>query len=505
MAASASAPLLEAVGLTKRYGGQVALNAIDFSIAPGELVAVIGENGAGKSTFAKILSGAVRPDSGDLRVRSVPIELNAPRDALRHGISYIPQELAYLPNLTVAENLLVGRWPSRFGVTTRRRIHAEAHRVAARLGIELDIGAEIVQLRLAERQLVEIVKALARDVSVIVLDEPTASLTSDESDNLFHVLRGLAREGVGVIFISHRLDEVFDLADRIVVLRNGDVVASLEAARAVPQEVIAHMLGSAAQEYEDRGDRQRGDGNVALALRHWTRLGLPNILDFTLTLHRGEVLGLFGPRGCGADLIADGLAGRVSDFDGEIELAGQIRRIFRNTREARAAGLGYVPPERKREGLVMALPVQTNLTLHVLSAVARFGWINRVRERKLAEEWRDRLQIRLRSVRQPVESLSGGNQQKVLLGSRRLSKPRVLVLNEPTRGVDVGARAEIHRYLRDEADAGAAILWVTSDAEEAVLVSDRLLVMRDGAIVGELFGSAMTQGNALMLATKEAA
>ncbi|MCP9486030.1 MAG: sugar ABC transporter ATP-binding protein [Gaiellaceae bacterium MAG52_C11] len=505
MTGSESQTLLDAIGLTKRYGGQVALNAIDFSIAPGELVAVIGENGAGKSTFAKILSGAVRPDAGGLRVHGKPIELNAPRDALRHGISYIPQELAYLPNLTVAENLVVGRWPNRGGLTTRGRIHAEARRIAARFGIELDIGAQIAQLRLAERQLVEIVKALARDVSVIVLDEPTASLTSDESDNLFHVLRGLAQEGVGVIFISHRLDEVFDLADRIVVLRNGDVVANLEAAKATSQEVIAHMLGAAAEEYYERRDRQTRDGTVALALRNWTRIGLPNIVNFTLTLHRGEVLGLFGPRGCGADLIADGLAGRISDFVGEIELAGQARPIFRSTREARAAGLGYVPPERKREGLVMALPVQTNLTLHVLSSVSRFGWINRVRERRIAEEWRDRLQIRLRSVRQPVESLSGGNQQKVLLGSRLLSKPRVLVLNEPTRGVDVGARAEIHRYLRNEADAGAAILWVTSDAEEAVLVSDRLLVMRDGAIVGELSGPAMTQTNALMLATKEAA
>ena len=505
MSTSATAPLLEANGLTKRYGGQLALDAIDFTIAPGELVAVIGENGAGKSTFAKILSGAVRPDDGGLRVRGEAIELVAPRDALRHGISYIPQELAYLPNLTVAENLLVGRWPNRFGITTRRLIRVEARRVAARFGIELDLGAPIVQLRLAERQLVEIVKALARDVSVIVLDEPTASLTSDESDNLFRVLRGLAREGVGVIFISHRLDEVFDLADRIVVLRNGNVVADLASSEATPQEVIAHMLGAVAAEYEDDRTRKREPGNEALALGKWTRIGLPNIVDFSLTLRHGEVLGLFGPRGCGADLIADGLAGRVSDFDGELRVEGHTRPIFRNARDARAAGIGYVPPERKREGLVMALPVQTNLTLHVLPSVSRLGWINRLRERRIAEEWRDRLMIRLRSIRQPVESLSGGNQQKVLLGSRLLSKPRVLVLNEPTRGVDVGARAEIHRYLRGEADGGAAILWVTSDAEEAVLVSDRLLVMRDGAIVGELTGSSMTQGNALMLATREAA
>lgn len=498
-------PLLGAEGLTKRYGAQVALNTIDFSLAAGELVAVVGENGAGKSTFAKILSGAIRPDAGALLLSGRPIELHSPRDALREGISYIPQELAYLPNLTVAENLLVGRWPNRLGFTTRRRIRTEARELAERFDIALDVEAPIVQLRLAERQLVEIVKALAREVRVIVLDEPTASLTSDESKNLFKVLKALANEGVAVIFISHRLDEVFDLADRVVVLRNGNVAASCAVVETTPEVVIAHMLGAAAQEYEHLPAAKTRQGNIAMRLTGWSRLGLPNIRDFDLTLHEGELLGLFGPRGCGADLIADGLAGRVPEFQGDLELAGRPQRIFRSAREARKRGIGYVPPERKREGLVMVLPVQANLTLHVLDSVARFGWLNRQRERKIADEWRKRLQLRLRHVSQPVESLSGGNQQKVLLGSRLASKPHVLVLNEPTRGVDVGARVEIHRYLRGEADDGAAILWVTSDVEEAVLVSDRLLVMRDGAIVGELTGAAKTQANALSLATTEAA
>jgi ribose transport system ATP-binding protein len=494
--------LLRAHRVTKRYGATVALNAIGFSLEPGELVAVVGENGAGKSTLAKILSGAITPDEGELRVRGERVELHSPREALVHGISYIPQELAYLPNLTVAENLVVGRWPHRLGVTTRRRINAEARALTRRFGIDLDVGAQIVDLRLAERQLVEIVKALAREVSVIVLDEPTASLTSDESQNLFRVLKGLAKEGVGVIFISHRLDEVFDLADRIVVFRNGSVVADIPSADATPGIVIAHMLGAAAAEYDETRAVRSGDA-VAMRLSGWSRPGLPTISDFHLTLHEREILGLFGPRGCGADLVADGLAGRVPDFDGELELTGRQVRIFRNPRDAKAYGIGYVPPERKRDGLVMALPVRANLTLHVLRSVARLAWVSRRRERAVAEEWRERLQIRVRNVSQPVDALSGGNQQKVLLGSRLLSKPRVLVLNEPTRGVDVGARFEIHRYLRAEADAGAAILWVTSDVEEAVLVSDRLLVMRDGAITGELSGPAKTQANALSLATKE--
>jgi len=242
-----------------------------------------------------------------------------------------------------------------------------------------------------------------------------------------------------------------------------------------------------------------------MRLRGWSRPGLPDIHDFDLTLHEGEILGLFGPRGCGADLVADGLAGRVPDFEGELDLGGKQARVFRTPREAKANGIGYVPQERKRDGLIMALSVRANLTLHVLTSVSRLGLVNAYRERRIAEDWRKRLQMRMRSTSQPVESLSGGNQQKVLLGSRLLAKPQVLVLNEPTRGVDVGARVEIHRYLSAEANAGAAILWVTSDVEEAVLVSDRLLVMRDGVIVGELTGAAKTQANALHLATQEAA
>jgi ABC-type sugar transport system ATPase subunit len=505
MEAKSPDPLLVVEGLTKRYGAQVALNEIAFTLAEGELVAVVGENGAGKSTFAKILSGAIRPDAGELRVSGRTFEFHSPRGALRQGISYIPQELAYLPNLTVAENLLVGRWPHRLGFTRKRRIRAEADAIAEEFGIDVDVGAQIIDLRLAERQLVEIMKALARRVRVIVLDEPTASLTSDESQNLFRVLKRLAAQGVGVIFISHRMDEVLDLADRIVVLRNGNVVADLAASEATRETVIAHMLGAAAERYADDAFVEREGEAVAMRLRGWSRPGLPDIRDFDLTLHEGEILGLFGPRGCGADLIADGLAGRVPDFDGELQLGRKEARVFRTPREAKANGIGYVPPERKRDGLIMALPVRANLTLHVLAVVSRLGWVNSYRERRIAEDWRRRLQMRMRSTSQPVESLSGGNQQKVLLGSRLLAKPQVLVLNEPTRGVDVGARVEIHRYLSSEANAGAAILWVTSDVEEAVLVSDRLLVMRDGVVVGELTGTAMTQANALHLATQEAA
>jgi ABC-type sugar transport system ATPase subunit len=502
-------PRLETIALDKRYGAQIALRSVDFELGVGEIVAIVGENGAGKSTFSKILAGAIRPDSGELRLDGTPVEFHSPREALKAGISYIPQELAYLPNLNVADSLLIGRWPNRFGFTNRRDVYREAAAVAEEFGIRLDVRRPISDLRLAERQLTEILKALARESNVIILDEPTASLTSEESANLFRVLRGLARTGVGVIFISHRLDEIFDIGDRLIVLRNGSAVANLRAAETSPAELIEHMLGievaRAERAVESSAQRAPAVSAPALRVRGFSRPGLPDISGLTFELRKGEVLGLFGPRGSGADLVADGLGGRVGDFHGQLECDGVEMQPFKSPAESKRAGIGYVPAERKRDGLILGMSVEANLSLLILDRVSHVGMLNRHLERKRAEEWRERLTIRCKSLTQSVESLSGGNQQKVMLGSRLEVHPSILVLNEPTRGVDVGARAEIHRYLREEAkERGTAVLWVTSEVEEAVLVSDRILVMRDGVVVGELHGDAKTQANALALATEEA-
>jgi ribose transport system ATP-binding protein len=500
---SAFSARLVASNLTKRYGAHLALRGVDFGVGRGEIVAVVGENGAGKSTLSKILGGAIRPDSGDLRLDDRELHLSTPRDALRAGISYIPQELAYLPELTVAENLLVGQWPSRAGFTNRLTVRRKASRIADEFGIALDVRQPIAELGLAERQLIEILKALARDTKVLILDEPTASLTSDESANLFRVLRGLAATGVSVIFISHRLDEIFEIADRLLVLRNGDVVASLLTSDTTPRQLIDHMLGREVAQAERELGRSSPSGATALAVRGWSRPGLPNISGLSFELRAGEILGLFGPRGSGADLVADGLGGRIGDFHGTVVIGALERAAFANPRESRAAGIGYVPPERKRDGLNLEASLSANLSMLVLGNVSRFGFINRLAERRMAQEWRDKLQIRCRSTAQQVGALSGGNQQKVLLASRLAARPALLVLNEPTRGVDVGTRVEIHRYLKQEAARGTSVLWVTSDIEEAVVVSDRLMVMRDGEVVGELTGAAMTQANALAMATGE--
>lgn len=498
-----SKPRLMATNISKRYGPELALKHVDLTVGRGEIVAVIGENGAGKSTLSKVLSGAIRSDTGELRLDDELLHVTTPRAALRAGIAYIPQELAYLPNLTVAENLLVGRWPSRLGFTNKVAVRREATRLADSFGIQLDVHKPIVEMGLAERQLVEILKALARNAKVLTLDEPTASLTSEEAMNLFRVLRNLAGTGVAIIFISHRLDEIFEIADRIVVLRNGSVVAVTATAETTPLQLIDYMLGAeAASADRALGERSTGEEAV-LSLKGWSRPGLPRIADLNLDLRRGEVLGLFGPRGSGADLVADGLGGRVSGFRGLTIVHGRPQGTFASPRRAREAGIAYVPPERKRDGLLLARTIQENLSLPEMRKFSRLGIMKHVAERRMAERWRDTLQIRCRSVAQRISSLSGGNQQKVLLGSRLASRPSLLILNEPTRGVDVGTRAQIHRYLKDEARRGTAVLWVTSDVEEVVLVSDRILVMRDGRLVGELTGSSISQARALALAAGE--
>jgi ribose transport system ATP-binding protein len=502
--AASQTEVMRATGLAKSYGGHLVLKGINFSIAAGEIVAVIGENGAGKSTFAKIVTGVVRADSGEIRIRGQLVDFQSPRDALREGIAYIPQELAYLSNRTVADNILIGRWPHKAGLTSEAAITALAASEAKRFGIDLHVDWRMADLTLAERQLVEIVKALIRSSKVLVLDEPTASLTSGESRKLFGILRQLVKTGLSVVFISHRMDEVFDVSDRVVVLRNGDVVGDVRTAAATRPKLISLMLGAAAEELgEQRQDRVLTQPSLQLV--NWTWAGEPPIRNLNLTVHRGEIVTLFGLRGSGGEAIAEGLAGRNPKFTGRVVVEGREYPVFRTITAATRAGIGYLPAERKRDGLVMPLSVQANLSLAVLRSLTRAGWLQPAAERAMAQRMRDTLQIRLRSLSQPVATLSGGNQQKVVLGSRLLAEPRVLVLQEPTRGVDVGARFEIHHYLRGIAEQGTAILWVTTDVEEAVLVADRLVVLREGTIVADLVGAAKTQGQAVAMAAKDAA
>jgi ribose transport system ATP-binding protein len=480
-----TSPILAIEGLTKHYGRHPVLAGVDLSLAAGETAALLGENGAGKSTLAKILAGVVRPDEGRVLVDGVEVRFSSPREALTRGIAFIPQELIYVADLTVAENIVLGRWPRRGGLTSQASVRRQAAREARRFGFSLPMERQMASLTLAQQQLVEVVKAVARQSRIIVLDEPTAALNSEDSERLLSLMTNLAADGVGVIYISHRLDEVFRACRTVHVLRNGRLVRSSPVAQTNPTQIIADMLGRPAEEAElEKKPRDRS--RPVLQLRGWSRNGSPPLSDVSLEVREGEVLALYGVQGAGAETVAEALGGQHADVSGETLVNGQAVRGLRRPTASRRAGIAYVPADRKSQGLVATLSVQQSLALLVMRDVSRFGVVARRAERALAGRLAEQVQLRARGLSQPVGELSGGNQQKVLVGSRLATHAKVLVLQEPSRGVDVGARREIHRLVRQLADAGAGILVVTSDIEEAVVLSDRLLVFRNGSIVHEI-------------------
>lgn len=488
--------LLEVSGLSKSYGSHEVLRDVDLRLHAGETAALLGENGAGKSTLAKALAGVIKPSSGQIRVDGRPVSFSTPRDALDSGIAFIPQELVYVPHLTAAENICLGRWPGRSGITSRGAILKRARAEADRFGFDLPLRREMARLSLAQQQMVEILKAVARDSRVIILDEPTAALSAEDSERLLALMAGLAQRDVGAVYISHRLDEVFRACDTVHVLRDGDLVHSAPVAESTPRQIIEHMLGRPMKDavFDKDLDAER---ETALRLTGWTRAAAPPLHGIDLQVHRGEIVGLYGVRGAGAETIGEALGGMHRDIVGSTEIGGQPVQL-RTPLAARRAGIAYVPADRKTQGLVLTQTIQRSLSMLSLDSISRLGVIRRSAERTMARRMWDAVHIRARSLGQKVGSLSGGNQQKVLVGSRLAMRPEVLVLQEPTRGVDVGARLELHRLVRTLADEGSAILLVTSDIEEAVNLSDRLLIIREGAVVDELrLPDASSQGAAL--------
>lgn len=480
-----ASPLLTIEGLTKRYGRYPVLESVDLGLAAGETAALLGENGAGKSTLAKILAGAVRPDDGRIRIGGEEVRFSSPREALTHGIAFIPQELVYVPELTVAENIVLGRWPRHTGLTSQAQVRRQAAREARRFGFDLPLERQMSSLSLAQQQLVEILKAVARRSRIMVLDEPTAALNSEDSERLLTLMTNLAADGVGVIYISHRLDEVFRACLTVHVLRNGKLVRSSAVAATNPSEIIADMLGRPAEEAALPKEK-RAQARSVLELWNWSRSASPSLADVSFQVCEREVVGLYGVQGAGAETIAETLGGLHGDVSGETLVDGRKVRSLRRPIASRRAGIAYVPADRKSQGLATNLSVQQSLSLLVMRSVSRFGMVAGRAERAVARPLAEQVRLRARGLSQLVGELSGGNQQKVLVGSRLATRSKVLVLQEPSRGVDVGARREIHRLIRQLADEGTATLLVTSDIEEAVVLSDRLLVVRNGAVVHEI-------------------
>jgi len=489
--------LLTVRGLNKAFAGVQALRNVDFELRAGEVHALVGENGAGKSTLIKVLTGAHAPDQGELRIDGQPVTGNNPVRARQLGIACIYQQPALFPDLTVAENLAwnlepVGPWHLIHWKARRQR----AVELLARVGANIHPESLVRQLSMPQQQLVEIARALGASARILIMDEPTASLSEQEVVHLLQVIRELRSQGVGIIYISHRLEELFQIADRVTVLRDGESITTKPLAEVDQAELIRLMVG---REISAVFPKQTVPiGEVVLEL---SGLGCRDsgVRDVSLQVRAGEIVGLVGLVGAGRTELARTIFGLTPADSGEIVLAGQSITI-RSPAEAVAQGIAYVPEDRRRHGVILDFPVTHNATLAVLREIVSRGWLQFGRERDLARDYVGRLQVKTASLDTPVGHLSGGNQQKVALARWLATRPRVLMLDEPTQGIDVGAKAEIHRLMSELAAQGLAILLISSELPEVLGMSDRLLVMRGGTLVGELSRAEATQEQILSLA-----
>jgi len=496
--------LLEMRGISKRFGGTQALDQVDFSLDRGEVVGLLGENGAGKSTLIKILAGVHRMDQGAIFIDGKPVTLQTPQDAQRLGIAVIYQELNLTPNQTVAENVFLHH-PQRMngilgkiGIIDHRRRERETAALLSQLGITgLDLRRKVGELSVAFQQLTEIAKALALEARLIVMDEPTSALPDEEVDHLFEIIRRLRERGLGVVFVSHRLNEVRAICDRIVVLRDGKNAGALPVNEASDDRIIAMMVGRSIDNLYPK--RPATPGDVVLEVQGLTRRGI--IEDISFHLRAGEVVGLAGLVGSGRTEVARAIFGADRIDKGTIRLNGTPVRI-RSPQDARNLGIGYVPEDRKVQGLVPGMTVRDNVTLAVLRQLARAGHVvDRSVLEGVARRYVHELHLRPLRTDLPVGSLSGGNQQKVVLAKWLAVDLKVLLLDEPTRGIDVGAKAEIHGLIDELAHRGMAILLISSELPEVLAMSDRILVMSEGRLVGELSRKEATQERILALAS----
>lgn len=487
---SGDAPVLQLTGIVKSFPGVQALKSVDFDMRAGEVHALLGENGAGKSTLIKIVSGVHPPDGGSIRIDGREVTFASPLEAQRAGIATIYQELLLFPELTVAENIFMGHAPRRpWGALDWRRMRRAAGELLASLDIhDLDPDRVVGTLSVGNRQRVEIAKALSQNARILIMDEPTAALTEHDVARLFEIVRLLKARGVGVVYISHRLEEVFLLADRVTVFRDGEHVATKAVAATDRDELIQMMVGRKVETLFPKVDAAMGA--AVLELRGLVRRPATNGID--LTLRAGEIVGLAGLVGSGRSELAQTVFGITPADGGEIRIDGRPVRI-RSAAEAKRLGIAYVPEDRGSQGLVRPMAIRENLSLAVLGRIARRCFIDRAAEVELARASIDRFGIRASGIDQVVNKLSGGNQQKVVLGKWLAAAPRILILDEPTRGIDVGAKAEIHRLMGELARQGLAILMISSELAEVIGMSDRVLVMREGRFVAEFARAAATQ------------
>ncbi len=474
--------LLTLRGITKRYPGVTALDAVDLDIDPGTVHALVGENGAGKSTLLKIVAGAERPDAGVMTWKGQTIAAPTPREALLRGVTVIYQELMLAPNLSAAANIYLGTEPGHRGLLDASAMRHRAASALADLGLVIDPDQPVGELSVAQRQLVELARALVRDAQLVALDEPTATLTAHEVAHLVAQVEWLRAKGIAVVFVSHRLDEIRRLADSITVLRDGHRVWTGPAAGIDERTLIRTMVGRDVV-FERWPPNRKADAEPVLSVRGLSRGR--TMRDVSFDVKRGEILGLGGLVGAGRSEVARVLAGIDRPDAGSLTLHGQAYRP-RSPADAIRAGVVYFPEDRKRQGLVLGMRIRENVTLPVLSRVSRGGLLQAGAERQLAQTAATRADVRPPDIERLAGTLSGGNQQKVVLAKWLLTEAEVLIFDEPTRGVDIGAKTEIHRQIRALADAGKAVIVISSELPELIALADRAVVMREGRVQGEL-------------------
>jgi ribose transport system ATP-binding protein len=492
-----AAPLLEMRGISKRFPGVVALDNVSLQIGRGEVVAICGENGAGKSTLMKILGGVHQPDAGEILIDGRPVNIHGVTDSMKFGIAFIHQELNVLGNLDVAANVFLGREPKNaLGLIDTRKIHADTSPFIQRLGLNLSTRTRLDRLSIAQQQMVEIAKALSLNARLIIMDEPTSSLTLTETKRLLELVCELSGQGVSIAYISHRLGEIEECADRVVVLRDGKNAGELTHEEATHDKLVSLMVGREIKNFyvEPRGTKTPGYFKVRNAT---SSLHPGKSVSFDAA--RGEILGFAGLVGAGRSEMAKAISGLEESPAIEIVLDGKALSIGK-PRDAINHGIYLAPENRRAEGLVVEMTVRENISLPSLANFSSFGLINRRHERKIAAEQVASLNIKTPTTETRVLNLSGGNQQKVVLGKWLAMTPQVMILDEPTRGIDVGAKAEIYRLMRELADGGAVILMISSDMEEILNVSDRIAVMHEGEIAGVLERADCREENVMQLA-----